>query len=403
VSGLVVRIVLLGVLAYLEVFLLAQTHLYATALVLAGIGALLVAGISRNLPRLAGAAEANALRATHAAEDAWRSTLAREHDHAHALLDTVPAALLVLESGRLVYMNRAARTLARDGVSSLREMQSLGPAAAQLESMRPGAREVMRLADGSAAYVSCSQYAAPGAPPRRLLALQRIAGDLDAVEAKAWGDMARVLAHEMMNSLTPIASLSESLEQLLQSRSGEEELGAALEVIKRRSHGLMSFVERYRAVAELPTAAPRPVALKPFLDGIERLMSATFREQRISYVTRIAPLNAIANADAELLEQAMINLLRNAVEAVHGAAAPHIEVQCSADGEEIAIEVHDNGHGLPDEEPGKVLTPFFSTKVGGGGIGLSVARHVALAHGGQLNVRRRESGGAVFSLVLPAA
>jgi signal transduction histidine kinase len=104
-----------------------------------------------------------------------------------------------------------------------------------------------------------------------------------------------------------------------------------------------------------------------------------------------------------LLEQAVINLLRNAVEAVDETISPAIEIRCTESDSEIAFEVHDNGRGLPDDDTGKVLTPFFSTKAGGGGIGLSVARHVALAHGGQLKVRRGERSGAVFSLVLPAA
>jgi C4-dicarboxylate-specific signal transduction histidine kinase len=104
-----------------------------------------------------------------------------------------------------------------------------------------------------------------------------------------------------------------------------------------------------------------------------------------------------------LLEQAMINLLRKAVEAVDGASSPAIEIRCEESQNEIAFEIHDNGRGLPEDDAGKVLTPFFSTKAGGGGIGLSVARHVALAHGGQLRVRRGERSGAVFSLVLPAA
>jgi len=165
----------------------------------------------------------------------------------------------------------------------------------------------------------------------------------------------------------------------------------------------MNFVERYRAVAELPTAAPRAVALKPFLEGIERLMSTTFRERGISFATNGASRETVAHADAELLEQAVINLLRNAVEAVEGAASPGIEIRCLETAVDLAIEVHDNGRGLPEDDAAKVLTPFFSTKPGGGGIGLSVARHVALAHGGQLRVRRGETGGAVFALVLPAA
>ena len=86
-----------------------------------------------------------------------------------------------------------------------------------------------------------------------------------------------------------------------------------------------------------------------------------------------------------------------------GTPSPRIEIECNQSNTQIAFDVRDNGRGLPDEEAGKLLTPFFSTKPGGGGIGLSIARHVALAHGGQLNMRRRASGGAEFSLVLPVA
>jgi len=399
-SGVMVRTALLGLLSFLVVSLLVETHYYATALVLAGVAALVGTGLARQLSRLAQGAGTERESAREAGPLA---ALAEQIDHMQALLDTVPASLLVVEGDRVVFMNRAAREFARETPATLADIPALRVAASRLAAMRAGVREIVPLADGSQAFVSCSSYSTPGNPPRRLLALQRIAGDLDAVEARAWSDMARVLAHEMMNSLTPIASLSESLEQLLHARAGEEELVAALEVIKRRSHGLMSFVERYRAVAELPTAAPAAMAVRPFLDGIERLMSTTFRDHRISFASHIAPRDAVAHADAELLEQAVINLLRNAVEAVEGAESPNIEIHCNQNSDEMAIEVHDNGRGLPDDDAGKVLTPFFSTKAGGGGIGLSVARHVALAHGGQLKVRRGDASGAVFSLVLPAA
>ena len=275
--------------------------------------------------------------------------------------------------------------------------------AQHLSVMRPGAREVVILADGSAAYVSCSEFSAPQTRPVRLLALQRITGDLDAVEARAWGEMARVLAHEIMNSLTPIASLSESLEQLLQGRESDAELVAALEVIKRRSHGLMSFVERYRAVAELPAPKTSRIEMKPFMDGIERLMSGTFRDRGIAYQSQVMTQDLVAHLDRELVEQALINLLRNAVEAVAGSPHPLIEVTCRPSEDHIRIEVRDNGRGLPVGDPGKLLTPFYSTKPGGGGIGLSIARHVALAHGGQLRMRNHETGGAEVVLVMPGA
>ena len=319
------------------------------------------------------------------------------------------AALLVIDAqGCVTYTNRAARVWAREPVQRLDQIAPLGGDATLLVSMQPGAREIARFADGEPVYVACSRYSAPGLPDQRLIAIQRIAGDLDAVEVKAWTDMARVLAHEMMNSLTPIASLSESLEHLVRTPAGgrelqEQEFAAALEAIKRRSVGLMNFVERYRAVAELPEPARQPIPVRDFLAGIEKLMSATFRERRIEFSTRIVPPDLELNVDPELMEQALINLLRNAVDAVAEAASPRVAVEIESCDARVTFDVLDNGRGLPDEVASRVLTPFFTTKPGGSGIGLNVARHVALAHGGQLDVRRGVGGGAVFSLVLPAA
>lgn len=406
-TGIVLRAWLIGVLFSVVILLLAQTHLYATATVIIGITALASVEMARAVSRLADDAAAKALDAAGSQSETRVSAplldAARNLDHAHALLDTVPAALIALDDARIVFMNRGARAMVREESSRLSDIPALTHLAQHLSAMRPGAREVVILADGSAAYVSCSEFSAPQTRPVRLLALQRITGDLDAVEARAWGEMARVLAHEIMNSLTPIASLSESLEQLLQGRESDAELVAALEVIKRRSQGLMSFVERYRAVAELPAPKASRIEMKPFMDGIERLMSGTFRERGIAYRSQVITQDLVANLDRELVEQALINLLRNAVEAVAGSPHPHIEVTCRPSENHIRIEVRDNGRGLPDGDPGKLLTPFYSTKPGGGGIGLSVARHVALAHGGQLRMRNHETGGAEVVLVMPGA
>jgi nitrogen fixation/metabolism regulation signal transduction histidine kinase len=336
-----------------------------------------------------------------AARDAQQAEL----DAARALLDTVNAALLVLdERGRVTYMNRVARALSGEAVDRLEQIPALAGAAGLLGAMHPGTREIAHLADGAPVYVACARYATPGAGAQRLISIQRIAGDLDAVEVKAWTDMARVLSHEIMNSLTPIASLSESLEQLLASTGGSApEVAGAVEAIKRRSQGLINFVGRYRAVADLPEPARRQVALAGFLAGIGRLMSATFDENRVAYESSVEPANLELHADPELLEQALINLLRNAVEALDETPAPRIAVRMRAVADEVLIEVFDNGRGLSDDAASRVLTPFFTTKPGGAGIGLSVARHVALAHGGQLEVRRASPGGAVFAMRLPAA
>ena len=145
-SGVLGRIVLLGVLCASIVLLLVQTQYYATALVLAGIAALIATGLAS---RLSGVARLAAEPARDPRHGAAETTLSRELDHAHALLDTVPAALFVLEQERVIYLNRAARELARETPSTLAEIPALGGAAQQMLVMRPGAREIAPLADGS--------------------------------------------------------------------------------------------------------------------------------------------------------------------------------------------------------------------------------------------------------------
>jgi nitrogen fixation/metabolism regulation signal transduction histidine kinase len=423
---------LVAVLAYGVVQLLASTQLYATALVAAGVAACVIFDIAR----LAGRAERWAqhdferlavvgsdlplarLGELPAASEpferaasllnAARAERQQQLEYLQTLLDTVAAALIVVDAdGRVTLANRAARALASGSVDRLDKIDALGASGARhLLALAPGAREIVSLAEGRRVFVSVSQFTVPGQPPRRLLSLQRIAGELDAVEVKAWQDMADVLAHEMMNSLTPIASLSESLETLLREREqarDPEEVAGALEAIKRRSRGLMDFVARYRAVAELPAPQTQRVRMDEFFRGIDRLLAPTFRDRCVAYRSSVSPADLACVADPQLLEQAVINLLRNAADAVAGAREPRIEVTCELSGGRMVMAIADNGAGVPEARREQIFVPFFTTKAGGSGIGLNLARHVVLGHGGQLDVRANAPRGAVFTVTLPAA
>jgi two-component system, NtrC family, nitrogen regulation sensor histidine kinase NtrY len=224
---------------------------------------------------------------------------------------------------------------------------------------------------------------------------------------KAWQDMADVLTHEMMNSLTPISSLSESLEALLRESNGArapgDEVAGALEAIKRRSRGLMDFVGRYRAVADLPSPQVAPVGLREFMRGIDRLMTPVLRERGIAYRSSVNPEHLTCVADPQLLEQAIINLMRNAADAVAGVDVPRVEITCEPAGERVALVISDNGCGVPDARREQIFVPFFTTKSGGSGIGLNLARQVVLAHNGQIDVRPNVPRGSVFTLTLPSA
>ena len=432
------RALLVAVLAYGIVQLLASTQLYATALVAAGVAACVIFDIAR----LAGRAERWAQHdferlavvgsdlplarlgelpaATEPFEraasllNAARAERQQQLEYLQTLLDTVAAALIVVDAdGRVTLANRAARALAFGSVDRLDKIDELGACGRQkasgarhLFALAPGAREIVSLAEGRRVFVSVSQFTVPNQPPRRLLSLQRIAGELDAVEVKAWQDMADVLAHEMMNSLTPIASLSESLETLLREREqarDSQEVAGALEAIKRRSRGLMDFVGRYRAVAELPAPQTQRVRMDEFFRGIDRLLAPTFRDRGVAYRSSVSPADLACVADPQLLEQAVINLLRNAADAVAGATEPRIDVTCELSDGRMVMAIADNGAGVPEARREQIFVPFFTTKAGGSGIGLNLARHVVLGHGGQLDVRANAPRGAVFTVTLPAA
>jgi signal transduction histidine kinase len=268
-----------------------------------------------------------------------------------------------------------------------------------------GARKIVKLANGQQFLASIASFSLPGKEPIRLIALQSIVGELDAVELKAWQDMSRILAHEMMNSLTPITSLSESLlSRLQESVSGGlaagDEIADAVEIIGRRSQGLLTFVEHYRAFAELPPPKFQHVPAAQFVAGIDGLMRTMMAERHVDYRSDVDPADAILHVDPQLLEQAIINLLKNALEAVASTPQPAISLSCRKENYHIAIAVTDNGAGLSAEQIESVFVPFFTTKPHGSGIGLSLARQIAAAHGGQIEVTSSPQQGTIFRIAL---
>jgi len=211
-----------------------------------------------------------------------------------------------------------------------------------------------------------------------------------------------VLAHEMMNSLTPILSLSETLKSRLPRSAAGKALGADLEVIARRSAGLMNFVERYRRLTDLPPPEMARTRAAELAASLDRLMGPLMAEAGVDYASAVTPKALAFEADAELLEQALINLLKNALEAVRERKGAAVRLAIRLDDEALlALVVEDNGPGLPADDPDAAFVPFFSTKPGGSGVGLTLARQIALAHGGKLEHSARPGGGAVFRLVLP--
>ncbi|MRH00194.1 ATP-binding protein [Xanthomonas sontii] len=232
----------------------------------------------------------------------------------------------------------------------------------------------------------------------RLLLVQPMERALREEEAQAFRRLLRVLSHEINNSLTPIASIADTLARLLAAapQALDAELQADLHnglgVIEQRSAALQRFLGGYARLARLPAPVPAPVALAPLCARVQRLLD----DARVQ--VEVAP-SLHACADADQLEQVLINLLRNALEA--GGSAP-VTLRASADGASVSIEVCDGGAGLPPSD--NLFVPFFTTKPGGSGIGLVLSRQILEAQGGSLSLEARtDAQGSVATLRLPLA
>jgi signal transduction histidine kinase len=205
-----------------------------------------------------------------------------------------------------------------------------------------------------------------------------------------------------MNSLTPIASLAESLKARLGDDEAPAQAAEAIEVIARRSQGLMTFVERYRTATEAPEPRPQVFPLRRLAAGVEALLAARLTAQGVKLDVRIEPEELAVAGDPDLLDQAVINLVRNAADACAGMPDARVELVCRKADDQVLISIADNGAGLTETARTQLFVPFFTTKTGGSGIGLSIARQIALAHHGQLTATDRPPHGAVFVLSLPA-
>lgn len=435
--GIAVRAALLGAGAFAILQLLATQRLYATALVVAVVAAVLVFELLHHVARgdrmlaqfVTGLAagdferpsrDAAATRGFRALADAVdraatalsasRVSQQRQVESLQALLDTSTVAMLIVgPNGYITLANRAARQLAGVPVASLAQLPAFGAAAAELRELSPGRRTVVRLTNGQRMLASAAQFIAGGVG-KRVLSLQNIGSELDEAELQAWHDLVRILAHEMMNSLTPIASLAGSVRPLVAAMRTDTgtacdprvaDVAGAIDTIARRGAGLMSFVERYWKMAERPQPVLREVRIASLVQKVEQLMSAVLAGKGIALAASVEPPELEIRADAAMLEQALLNLMHNCVDALAQTADARIEVRCRIESDGVTIAVLDNGPGVPTDALDRIFVPFFTTKSGGSGIGLSRARQIAHAHGGRLDASANVPTGATFTLFLP--
>lgn len=241
-----------------------------------------------------------------------------------------------------------------------------------------------------------------------IVSLQNIQSELEEQEMDAWQKLIRVLTHEIMNSITPISSLAATANKMLSEFSGSEnnvqkesleDIISANNTILKRSEGLMHFVNNYRNLTKIPRPVFQIIEIKKLFDRIETLMRKEIEERGITFHCNVLPLSLELTADANLIEQVLINLIINSRQALDGVQDGKINLQASLDEKgKILIQVSDNGAGIPEDIQEKIFIPFFSTKKNGSGIGLSLSRQIIRTHGGTIRVNSIPGKETVFSL-----
>lgn len=318
-----------------------------------------------------------------------------------AMMDGVDTAvMLVTDNGHIEWMNRAARPLAGGG-EQLPEaiMQALSARASEL------------LIDGSEYSFSCSRVVMRNSA-RNIIALKNIHGAMEKSKVDAWHKLVRVLTHEIMNSMTPIISLSETLctsvrnDSFSNDEDSVENIRRGLEIINRRSSGLLSFVENYRKLTRLAAPDKKMFSVASLVNDIKELFTQPFL---IFDAASVA--NVELNADRAQIEQVLINILKNAIEACEEREPSEgyekrvsFSVEKGADdngAEYIAFLVSDNGVGIIAPVQEQIFVPFFTTKKQGSGIGLALCKQIVVNHGGSIELFSEENNGCTVICRLP--
>ncbi|NCC71883.1 MAG: GHKL domain-containing protein [Sphingobacteriia bacterium] len=245
-----------------------------------------------------------------------------------------------------------------------------------------------------------------------LISLQNIHNELEEKEIESWQKLIRVLTHEIMNSITPISSLAGTVKDILiaEENDGSYRLGSlddeqvetvhsALSTISKRTQGLLNFVEIYRNLTRIPKPNFRYFKVADLFVNAELLIRPKTEMFQIECECIVKPENLMITADPDLIDQVIINLLLNAMDAVQTSEHPKISLIASEINGRIKIEVRDNGTGIKPDIMDKIFMPFFTSKKHGSGIGLSLSRQIMHLHKGTISVKSKPDEGSVFTLL----
>ena len=310
------------------------------------------------------------------------------------LVRHVPIPLVVVtHDGTIRYANQALRRFVEiNGLDHLDQLERIAPGLPRLINRVPaGGAQIttVTLRDRPIELrISASETRVEGTI-ERIVTLENLTPALADREASAWRDLTRVLSHEIMNSLTPVTSLADSANSLLDDPAHRDDVATALETIKRRSAGLMDFVASYREVTRLPRPTRTRVLIDELFEHVCRLVGSD------AITPSVQPPTLTIDADRSLVEQVLINLVKNSLE----AGARQVHLCAGLERGRTVIEIEDDGDAIDPATAKEMFVPFFTTKTNGSGIGLTIAKQIMTAHGGTISHVQPSHGGTRFVLV----
>ncbi|HRH48010.1 MAG TPA: HAMP domain-containing sensor histidine kinase [Panacibacter sp.] len=337
-----------------------------------------------------------------------------QYQYLQKILELVDTGILSyeMESGEVVWMNESLKKLLQ--VPYLKTIHSLSKRDWSLY------HEIMALPLGEThiatahldknafkVLLSATAFQTEG-KKYKLIAFQNVNEALDETESKAWQRLLSVMTHEIMNSVAPISSLSSTLKNILEisrenvsveNRGNFEDLELGINTIKSRSEGLLKFAETYRNLNKITTLNLQKIYARDLFENLHTLMQPTLEQKNIEMEIILKDPDLTLEADTNLIEQVLINLIVNAIEAVKERDEPQIILSAYVTAtKRIVIKIADNGIGMQEELIDKIFIPFFTTKKTGSGIGLSLCKQIMMLHKGNIQVQSIEGEGTAFLL-----
>ncbi|MCZ8355578.1 MAG: ATP-binding protein [Cyclobacteriaceae bacterium] len=339
-----------------------------------------------------------------------------EKEESWQYLDTVVqqvrTGILSFDSdGKIQLINNLAKKyLGTNTIKNIQELKSNNPRLYEtIQKTESGKGELYKANNDIQLSVQCTHLRIRGVDIK-LLTMQNIQGELQKQEAEAWQNLTRVLRHEIMNSITPISSLTSTLREILEHDLKKEnenyvlndettsDLKEGLSTIENRSKGLIKFIDAYREYTSLPKPSIKTVNLKSLIEKVSNLMKEELKRTSIEFSYTCSSDYLTIQVDEEMIEQVLINLLKNAKEALHETKNPKLNLLAHYQDNAVKIEVSDNGPGIIKEAIENIFVPFYTTKRTGSGIGLSLSRQIMQLHGGSLTVVSEPEVQTTFTL-----